>query len=570
MSKLTKRTILEHVPKLNSEIVNGLTVPYVNKGAEYIHSIFRDVNKSFPAGLEYIGYEVCTPREQFIEATRPRKNKYYFNLARSDLYLVKFLFKFNGKDLPPKYIYLPFVEDGGILHLSGGTFHISPVSTDKVISPSTTCVFIRLLRDKLNFERIYHDVVVDGKTRSRHVVWGKIHKKKKELKIPPTTKANTTVLHYLLGKIGFNATFSKYLGFIPIVGTDDITREKYPIEDYVICESTKVKPATCMDKVYTPTNIKLAIPRDKWNAGCESFVYSLYYIIDHFPNRITAKYIDNITIWKVLLGTIIWTGLYSDPKLYNDTEEHYVNINDYVDIIISEKLNELGYKVENFYDLLALIAIKFNDWIIQASENYGSLYNKSMEVLYYVFYDITSGIFKTIFKLSQLSIKRKNDENRKITEDDIKNVMKKFLTMGAMFKMIHENIAVSTVNDPGDNKLFKLTTLVIQQQTISGPQRMKKKSKSGPPISQISNIKFSSSEVGSIHYLSKKSIDPACRLNPFININLKTGNPIPDPEFDKLRHDVDRMLSHFLQIPDIDIKNDDDDELEEDIINESS
>ena len=47
-------------------------------------------------------------------------------MARSDVYLMKFLFSFNGVELPPRYIYLPFVGEAGTMFLGGSRYLVTP------------------------------------------------------------------------------------------------------------------------------------------------------------------------------------------------------------------------------------------------------------------------------------------------------------------------------------------------------------------------------------------------------------------------------------------------------------
>ena len=151
-----------NTPELNRAVVDGLAVLYMNNAEAYVDRVFASAAQSFPEGLVYLGYERCTPNEEYNEITKIKNNKRIFDLAKSDLYLLKFKFAFQGKQLPDRYIYLPYVNDGACFRLGGAMFHITPVLSDKVISPGINSIFVRLLRDKIVFKRCYHTFVVDG------------------------------------------------------------------------------------------------------------------------------------------------------------------------------------------------------------------------------------------------------------------------------------------------------------------------------------------------------------------------------------------------------------------------
>ena len=103
------RLLEENTPKANPFVMNGLACHYLKEVEGYIDAVMRSAAKSFPPQLTYEGYERCTPHEEFNEVTKVRNNKRIFNLAHSDLYMVKYKFKHNGVRLPDRFICLPFV-----------------------------------------------------------------------------------------------------------------------------------------------------------------------------------------------------------------------------------------------------------------------------------------------------------------------------------------------------------------------------------------------------------------------------------------------------------------------------
>ena len=556
MDQLFARLLEQHTPKVNEHVMKGLGVLYMKKAEAYIDQVFRSASKSFPAGLTYLGYERCTPEEEFNEITRVKNNKRTFDLAPSSLYLVKYKFEFEGQPIPDRYIYLPYVGDGAIFSLGGALFHITPVLSDKVISPGFDSIFVRLLRDKIIFKRCYHSFIVDGIRETSHVIWSQIYRKAKESKkIPTTTKALTSIAHYLFAKYGFTETFQRYAGFVPVVGENEINAENYPAEKWVICESSQVKPKTYLENFYNPSQIRLAIPKEKWNPAVKSLVLGFYYVIDHFPDRFKPSYLDVKSLWMKLLGHIVFTGAYPENVLYSNIEEHFVSLDDYVDTIIADKLRENNYNVNNFYDLLALIVSNFDNFVHDSDTSVLSMYGKSLEVLYYMLYDITSGIFKVNFRLGKVASKKP------LTMNTVIEAFNKNMTIGAVYKLASGKIITESVSYTGDHLYPKITSKITEQESLPGATRGKSHRK---VVGEHEHVDISMSEAGSLLFLSKSNPTPTQRVNPFVMLDLSTGTIVPNPKFKEIRERTQnlfvgqvRELSHeqleyIHQEPDID------------------
>ena len=537
MQTIFSQLAITNTPKFNPLIMNGLATHYMPFALEYLDAVFKSASKSFPPGLEYVNYERCTPLEEFDEVTRARNTKRQYDLAKSDIFLVKFYFKYEGEILPPRFIYLPFVGEGGIFSLGGTKYHMTPVLSDKVISPGIDSVFVKLLRDKLIFKRFYHSMIVDDKREMTQIVWSAIYRKGSSgNKVPKTTKALSTVAHYLFARYGVSQTFQKYCGFIPVIGGTEINAVTYPPSDWIICSSISIKPKTFIGRFYEPTTIKMAIPKNEWNLFSKALVSGFYYVVDNFPDRLKVADIDLTQTWMILLGHIIFSGHFSEGKLHGNIEKHFASIADYVDCIIVEKLKEIGYFVEDFYDLLAMILRDFNKIINQSAGNNNSVYNKNMEVLYYAMFDITAGIFKVNFKLNELVSKKL------ITKKDVIETFNKQLKPGAVFSLASGKVVASSLTYCGDHKYPKVTALVTEQENLPGANRSRKTRKS---ISERDRIHTSMLEVGSLLFLSKNNPTPVVRTNPFLNIDVATGNIIRNPKFIELLDSVQLTLNNL-------------------------
>lgn len=517
MDSFTAKAIELGVAEPNPIVMNGMAGETLKKAEEYLNEVFKAI-KTFPEELEYLGYERCTPLQEAFEVTKPKNNKRTYDLAKSTIYLTKFKFAYKGKPLLERHIYLPYTEDAGVMYLGGGMFHIVPVLSDKVITNNYNVVFLRLLRDKMIVRKLHHFVFVNGVRYPDIVVYADIYRTK-DTKVQKTTKAVTCFAHYLFAQYGLTETFIKFLGFKPILGKEEINSKNYPTKDWSIISCSGVKPNTCLDKVYETSTLRMAIPKDKWDSNTKSLVMGFFYIVDHFPDRFTdlddTSYLDNPDIWKVLLGHIVFSGVFAENKLYQDIEEHFTSLSDYLDPMAKHKLKCLGYDVNNIYELFALVAMKFKDFTGSSNNSRDSLYNKNIEVLYWTLYNITASIFKTVFKL------RRRTQKKDITEKDIIEIFNKELRTGIVFSLSSGKVVTETVDYSGDHKFIDLTSKMNEQESMPSNDREKANKRLNPgPAMYVNPYKM---EVGQVLYLSKSNPDPLNRINPYLNLDPVDG-----------------------------------------------
>jgi hypothetical protein len=336
-------------PQLNASIAGGLATEHMQEVETYLNSVIKSTARGFPEGLEYLGCSRCTPEEEFTEVVRKRSPKRMrkvggrqaYDTARSDLYMMKYFFSFKGEPLPPRYIYLPYVGQAGSLQLSGSRFNISPVITDRVISVGYDSVFVRLLRDRMTFHRDAHSYMASGEREIVQVVHSEIHNSKKKAQSKPAVRANTTMMHYLLCKYGFAEAFRRFGKCSPVVSMSFETSE-YPDSDWIICASAKVKPRGVGRGIYTPPDIKVAVRRDEYTPMVKNMIAGFFYVVDHFPGRITPELVNNPTQWMVLLGNLLWSANVPVGKIYEDVSNHLTSLDEYVDTIAVQQLAEIG------------------------------------------------------------------------------------------------------------------------------------------------------------------------------------------------------------------------------------
>ena len=499
MDRLFKKMVTECTPEMNADIVNGLAVKMLPYAEQYLDDVFRAASRSLPPQLKYIGCQRATPLEEFRYNTNGHNgsSRRIGEVSRNDIYLMKYFFEYTNteiennvpvekKEIITRFIHLPFVGEGGGLYVRGKKYFIHPIMTDKVINPHNQTIFIRLMRDRIIFHRSdRHSVYMNNRKYNCAIISATLYRnksKKNGKTFLRLSKANTTMVNYLLGKFGFDEFFNRYFGFVPEVGEYTQGMEE---EGYILFRSTGLKPKTVVQNAfsgveYKPSNLYIKIPEDKSGTLINDIITGIFYIIDHFPHLFEVEYLKDPRVWQQCLGYIIFNGNNSTGKIMDGIHEHYNSLDEYVDEIVIRKLKEEGYDCKNFYDLLILVIKNFSFWLNESNKNINTMYGKELSILYPVFYPLTRKLFNTAFTLNKTSLK-KNLSLKEVTE-----IMNKNLISVIVYDLPKPDAPTSTINYCGDNKFFKITSVIIPQATnISGESKAKKKR-----VSEKDNIIF--------------------------------------------------------------------------------
>lgn len=500
----------QDTPKVNPEIGHGLAVRDMLGLQKYYDRVLRSVARGFPQGFEYIDMVRATP-EQKIEAERSKKgDRITYDIAESNLEMYYMRFRLHGKEMAPRPIYLPFLENpdnAGAIMLGGSRFFFSPVLTDIVLSYEHDNIFVRLVRDKFTLRRLPHMVNIDGRLETIQNVWSLIwHMKDRNKRV---NSPKTLLVHYLLCRYGFREMFRRFGGTIPAVGLSDINRANYPEDQWVICASSQHRPEGMSFKnMRQPSEVRLAIPRHEFTPMVRSLVSGFFYVVDYFPHRfLEPKYshLDNTWTWKVLLGLILFGDEKGEGMIHDEIDDHIRSLDEYMDVTIMEKFQEIGINSENIYEFFAVAIEKFNDWILQAPDKTNSLYDKELSVVPEILMGLTSSFVTFHFKLRTAAKKG-------LTETEVKNLMMMYLKPKGIFGLTKQPPGVSNMSYSGDNKLFKITTTVFPQKNRGGGD--------GRTISDRSRfLHVSHAVVGSYNALSKSNLIGDQRINPHIKLD---------------------------------------------------
>ena len=454
--------------QMNKVVIDGNAKDIFKLMPEYLDKIFRGSIKSLNpnVNLRYVGYRRCTPDEEFDKMVANEPNKIKYDIASSDIYLCEFLFNYNGEPIP-RYIYLPYAQEANILRISGTKYHVTPVLSDTVLSPSYKQVFARLLKDKLTFQSKQYNFIKDKVKEPGLIIYTSIIK---NISGKENTDGVLTPLSiYILGKYGFKTAITRYAHRDDVVFTsdavDDDTRSKYHVY-----ESTKIKPKSVKDYGYLGHDVKILVNKKvKPSVFLENFIWGILYALDAFPNMAAdaVKVVNSnnsreeILFWRILLGRISYKSTQSVTDIVTSMTEHFDLLEGYLDSLIQEKLAEANIYLENFYDLLAYLDESYTTLTRNSREFNSDLNNRYIDMLYYILYDIIIGFNKMILAVNKRATKKLDISIKEIS---------KLLTgeMGSrkifsLVKSSQTSLAILQLDSVNDIKYPKVTSILEDQ-----------------------------------------------------------------------------------------------------------
>lgn len=529
-------------PKMSKEMMTGICYVRLNSAIDYIDNFIRySCHDKTNTNLKYLGYEELTPRDE-IKFLFGKKQRAIHDIAENDMYLVKFLFQYGDEPAPREYFfYLPYLHKGNILRLSGNRFLVMPTLADKVVSIGDRVIFINILTAKYNFIRTQHTVTVNGSYQPVPVIVSELYKNQVK-KYTDTTKALSTVIHYLLSNYGYTKTMKTLLGYVPRVVYD------CPESEGTVIETTGLAPKGYVgDKaLYKKTNIKFVLEGKDVDKHALYCVGNVMYVLDNFPDRITIDQMDNPHMWQRLMGEIIHSGNCGLGYLTEKMLAHFKDLNSKFDVITTRKLRDVDVDATTLMQLLVSIFQNFNTWILHSDSRsvYGS---KSYEVESFVLSNLTSRITRTLLDINKEELRI---DGVALDRNTVDKIFKKYFTTRAIFSLRKEKMYVTSIDYSGDHLYFKNTSMVVKQESdfvnTSNPESN---------TSERAKLTASMATVGSILGLSKKNPIPLIRLNPYVNVCAATGTTLPHPEYDDIIRATDLLLANMGEnedVPDID------------------
>lgn len=536
-------------PKLNPVLANGLAGVQMKYVERYIDDIIRAAARDGQTSqVSYVNCVRCTPQEEWLELIRRRSTvrhmrkgtRNVYEVARTDAAMMKLFFRFNGPngpvDLPPRFVYLPFVGPAGRYTANGVDFNIVPVLADRVISIGTKSIFVRFFCDRVTFHRTPYAYKADDVFENVKMVHSLIyHKRAGVAGEAATVTAVTSMAHYLFCKFGFTDTFVRFANCKPEVFTE-YDHEKYPPEHWIICSSTGNPPQgykATPKKFYVGPRVKVAVRREDYTPLVKALLTGFFYVADHFPHQVNPEYVDSQRQWMILMGHILFSGNTGAGRLYDSMKDHMDSLDEYVDVITSSNMKEIGVEVDNIYTFFATLIDQFSNWIHDGADKVNSMYDKELSVLYYVMFDLISSIFKFNFAVTSAAKKQ-------LTQKDAEGLLDKYFNV-RLIQRIRRNHGELTSNSyPGDNMAFGITVqLIPQANSTKSPNR--RGGDRGAATDPSKRLHVSVAEIGSYTGMGKN--DPSGRSR--INHCAMTDDRfviVRNPKFIELLNDVQSKL----------------------------
>jgi len=531
LSQLLQRAAKAVVPPFNPHVKEGVVYTHLKHAMSHIDMIWRCAAEDWPESVKYLRMERCTPEEHFNFVSGKRHGKHQLEMAPTDVFLTKVYLSYQGRQLEPRYLYLPFTDQAGRIRLRGPEHTIHPVLADITISVTKNGIYMPFSRSKLTYERLSHSFQQNGKPATGYAVWSGVHSYAE--KESGKNVMYTTLTHYLFCKFGVIGTFKRIFGEtcnVQLFGPERKLSD-FPESDWVICTSLGVAPKTIRGvarKMYRPSKVRLAIPREFWNEFSCNLIAGFFYVVDNYPERLLPQYCDHVRVWTTILGLIIFKNDSREGKVYENTLVHLDSTDSYVDAVVREELAEAGIYCNDTYEFFAYVIQNISMWIM--TTNPGTMHGKRLRVLRYVLSDIVQAIFKFSFRI-------KNDNRRQLNERRLTMAISKYIKPELIFNLSRGHGEVSVVSSPGDNMAYKFTGALVLQSDATGGRSRSKVSLTDPARALHSSI----ASVGS--YPNQPKSDPTGRgkLNLAANVQAD-GTVLPNPEFQPL---LDRAQEIF-------------------------
>lgn len=500
----------EGMPVFNQEVLDGLAYTDLANAKEEVDRRIRCAEKSFPPGFEFIESKICSPQKAYRVMCKAMsrstgKNAATIDLAPSNVYLVEYLFQFEGMPLHPRYFLLPFARKGGLITIAGKEFALTPVLADPGFSVGLDFIFIRMNRAPVTFQRMIAGIVKDGEELQIEVAWSKLHHRggtsdrKNKSDVIAVGRVPTTLPQYLFARYGVNETFKMYCNCDIMITTErDLRDMDIDTNKYVLYSSLKFRPTTLKTKIdykSIESPVVVIVPRNKVSTLTDTLMAGFFYMVDHFTEVVDPEELDTTWQWRVWLGYTLWGDQLGHNKLVENVESHLRSLDNYVDQEIRQMLlDEEGVECDNIFDLFTYILTEMNTIIATRGVDIASMYGKRLMTTPYILKDIFEQIFRFLFEIT-------NNRKRKHKIDDYNKILGKYFTPVEIYKLRKTNIKafVSSVSTPGDNLFFNVTSHVVPQSNTSSTTKSQNVNVNDPS----SQLHASSLEAGNHAMLPK-------------------------------------------------------------------
>ncbi len=514
-------------PDLNRDLYRGLAEIHLRHSGQYIERVLRSAAIGFPKEVTFVGMRALSPLEDYHMSVRPRgkrrslpsskgaqkqSSQRQYETSQTDFYLAGITFAYNGENFPEKTIYLPYPDTSGSLAISDTRWQISPVLADRVISIGVSQIFVRLLRDRLTFSREPYHCKKNGVRENSDVVFSRIYHKSKEADGRSTKTAKTSMVHYLFCKFGFAGAMKKYAGATPVVA-QNFDPAEFPADEWNIYSSTGIPPKTTGNRrrvvEWNAPTLKVAVRKSEENETVRAMVTGFFYVDEHFPMLVTEKHANLPEGWIAPMGYMLLSENQNRGRIEESIHKHLASLDDYADPIVIDNMRAIGIHITDIYDFFAIIAKDFGTWISNNQDKVNSMYDKELNVLYFVLFDITKAIFNLFFAL-------KANTRKPLSRNDVEKAINDNLRQGLIYAITKTHGEASSISYSGDSMAFKATaTLTPQTNTVKTARKGGDRNTNDP----TRKLHPSVAEVGAITAMSKSDPSGRSKINHYMQLS---------------------------------------------------
>lgn len=566
MNPILSETLVNHTPRINDELVNGISKKVFEHIPEYVSNMIKiSFDKLNPnINLQYLGYKLVSPEEELMEDIYSRSSNSTGDIATNDVYMCKYQFMYNNTPIS-RYLYFGYCNKGNIINISGTAYVVTPVLTDLVFSVLSDRIFIKLHSDKIYvMSRQYRVIKNDNPSP---LIYQVLNGSVSIARSKNTTKSSVRIsfVFYLLCKYGLVETLSKYGGvsrrdFMILHDPKDeiyINNPKYKdlYKEYDIYSTTGDKPRG-YDQLnqYQKHHIKVAIRKTlAMSPLLTNLMVGIILCFDMYNGHIekdlvhyidTNNIVDEIKTWRILLGRYLYKRTVSLTKITEDLNELTDALEDYIDPIIRAKLNNAKISIYDFWDMVAYITNIYTEAVNNAKEYNANVNHVYMDILYYVCYDIIVGFNKAVKSINQRY--SKNGQNQP-SKQEITKLLSMNVSPKVIYKLVksrRRSLALQQVDVAHDSLYYKCTALLENQNRGDGVL-IGGKTKFPDTIKQLTGHHL---VFGSLLYLIKAAPSPTLRMNPWAKFDSE-GNIIITDDLKPAVEALDKILRGLTEAP---------------------
>lgn len=472
---------------MTKEFTDGLVKTHMDNALEYIDNVFRSAFSSFRSNITYSGYQLSKPEDEYRFKLKrnggPTASKARYELSRSDLFLTKFYFEVDGVQEQPLFLYVPFCDVTGLIHLRGTAHTISAVIEDPGLSITRDGCFFKVTCDKITIHRTAHtftkeeiDITQKRNRRDMHLTipYSRLYRAKQTKANTSKTAPAVTLPHYLFGRFGVTYAFKRYCGVDVVFGTEaDITADKYPDSEWTRYYSAKeVHPNNKKPSYpWIASQAAIAVRTTNPTPLTEIMVGGYFYVADCYTHEFSPMCSDDPNHWRLMMGKMVFNKSVKHIQMYEYLEPHFLSLDSYLDDLAKQKFADQGIVCEDIYECLVFVMAHLDNLL--NTTNLASMYDKELTVLPYVLSPIIHGIFYTKFGLMQ-QCKNKvidpatGEEVMMFTPKQLRDTLNLNLKPEAIYQIKRASHGeISTVSSPSDNKMFKINNRIVLQQNAS-------------------------------------------------------------------------------------------------------